>query len=65
MTSTWLKNPLSIFCEDAEGGIVVREGLIVEVLKVGEAPLMPVDQIFNASEHLVLPGLINTHHDFY
>ena len=26
---------------------------------------MPVDQIFNASEHVILPGLINTHHHFY
>jgi 8-oxoguanine deaminase len=65
MTSTWLKNPLSVFCKDAEGGIVVRGGLIAEVLKMGEPPSMPVDQIFNASEHVVLPGLINTHHHFY
>ena len=65
MRSTWFKKPLSIFCKDAEGGIVVRDGLIVEILKIGASPSMPVDQIFNASEHVVLPGLINTHHHFY
>ena len=65
MKATWLKNSLSIFCEDAEGGIVVREGLIAVILKLSEAPSTPVDQFFNASEHLILPGLINTHQNFY
>ena len=39
--------------------------MITEVLKTGEPPSIPVDQIFNASEHVILPGLINTHHHFY
>ena len=44
MKSTWLKSPLSIFCKDAEGGIVIRDGLIAEVLKMGELPSMPVEK---------------------
>ena len=31
----------------------------------GETPATPVDAIFNASRHVVLPGLVNTHHHFY
>ncbi len=58
-----IKNPLSILAENAEGGIVVEDGKIVELVKAGETPAH--DQVFDASEHVVLPGLINTHHHFY
>ena len=29
------------------------------------APSAPVDETFDASRHVVLPGLVNTHHHFY
>jgi len=64
----WLKNPLSILADDgidARGGIVIQNNLIHEVLALGEEPSEQVDQVFDASEHVVLPGLINTHHHFY
>lgn len=64
----WIKNPLAIFTAndlDATGGVVVANGQIEACLKKGEAPATAVDQIFDASELVVLPGLINTHHHCY
>ncbi len=64
----WLKNPLAVFVDDtldARGGIVLENSKITELLCPGEHPATDVDQIFDASEHVILPGLINTHHHFY
>ena len=60
-----VKSPLAILAQGAEGGIVIERGRIVELLASGQAPSRPVDQTFDASRHVVLPGLINTHHHFY
>ena len=61
----WIKNPLSVLAEGAEGGIVVEGTKIRECLGSGEQPSQAVDQVFDACEHVILPGLINTHHHFY
>jgi 8-oxoguanine deaminase len=64
----WLQSPLAILCaddQDARGGVVVQSGKIVELVAQGQQPATPVDRIFDASAHVVLPGLINTHHHFY
>lgn len=64
----WIKNPLAIFCDDAEqygGGIVVDHGVIVEQVKTGATPNSAFVEYYDASKHVVLPGLINTHHHFY
>ena len=60
-----LKNPLAILADNAAGGLVIEHGRIVELLASGQSPSKPVDQTFDASRHVVLPGLINTHHHFY
>jgi 8-oxoguanine deaminase len=65
---TWLKNPLAAFTAnelDARGGLVIAGGLIIEVLAAGQTPAAPCAQVFDAREHVLLPGLINTHHHFY
>ena len=31
----------------------------------GQSPAIPPDTTFNASRHVVLPGLVNAHHHFY
>ena len=64
----WIKNPLAIFTandQDASGGLVIENGVITELLAAGQVPSAPVDSTFEAREHVVLPGLINTHHHFY
>ena len=50
--------------EIADGGIFVEDGFITQVGPTDELP-STADEILNLSGHLVLPGLINTHHHFY
>ncbi len=61
----WIKSPLAVFADGAEGGIVVKDGRIAELVPGGSEPEIKSDQTFDASEHVVLPGLVNTHHHFY
>lgn len=65
MTRLWLKTPLAILAEGADGGIVVEDGRIVELVPSGGEPQVAADEVFDASRHVVLPGLVNTHHHFY
>ncbi len=50
--------------EIPEGGLFIRDGFIE---MVGESAGMPggADRVLDLSGHLVLPGLVNTHHHFY
>ncbi|WP_339670942.1 8-oxoguanine deaminase [Dasania marina] len=65
-TRLWLKNPLAVFSEhDSAGGIVIEANKIVELVAKGAKPNLAVDSVFDASRHVVLPGLINVHHHFY
>jgi 8-oxoguanine deaminase len=61
----WLKNPLAALGEGAEGGVVVEGTRIVECVARGAAPAIPPDETFDASAHVLLPGLVNAHHHFY
>src|SRR5258707_4489946 len=60
----WIKDPLGILADGAERGIVVQNGRIVELVPKGGQPSTPA-VFFQAGDHVVLPGLINTHHHFY
>jgi 8-oxoguanine deaminase len=61
----WIKDPLAILTADAERGVVIDGAEIVECVARGRAPAIPADATFDASRHVVLPGLINAHHHFY
>ncbi len=61
----WIKDPLAILAPDSERGVVVEGSEIVECVARGQSPAIPPDTTFNASRHVVLPGLINAHHHFY
>ena len=61
----WIRDPLGILADGAQRGIVVSNGRIVELVSSGQEPATPNLAIFDAARHVVLPGLINTHHHFY
>ncbi len=61
----WIKNPLAVLADGAEGGVVVEGAWIVELVARGAAPATPADETFDASRHVLLPGLVNAHHHFY
>ncbi|WP_199271601.1 8-oxoguanine deaminase [Paraglaciecola sp. L3A3] len=66
----WIKHPLSHFTannEDASNGIVIDQanGLIIELVAKNRTPITPIHQVFDARQHVLLPGLVNTHHHLY
>ena len=65
MASLHIKSPLACLADLPVSGIVIRDGRVAELLAEGQQPTLPVDEIFDASRHVVLPGLVNTHHHFY
>jgi cytosine/adenosine deaminase-related metal-dependent hydrolase len=50
--------------EIADGGFLIRDGFIEQI---GPTESLPdsADEILDLGGHIVLPGLINTHHHFY
>jgi cytosine/adenosine deaminase-related metal-dependent hydrolase len=50
--------------EIQDGGLFVRDGIIEQAGPTSELP-QAADEIVDLSGHILLPGLINTHHHFY
>jgi cytosine/adenosine deaminase-related metal-dependent hydrolase len=50
--------------EIPEGGLFVRDGFIEQVGTAGSLP-ETADEVLDLRGHLLLPGLVNTHHHFY
>lgn len=64
----WIKQPLAIFTGnqlDARNGLVIQDQKIVEVLGQDQLPSLPCDEVFDAKDLVIIPGLINSHHHFY
>ena len=69
MSTLLIKNAHVVTMDDhqreiPDGGLFVRDGTIENVDSSGELP-ETADEVLDLSGHLVLPGLINTHHHFY
>jgi 8-oxoguanine deaminase len=63
--AVWIKDPLAILADAANRGIVVKGDRLVELVQAGRTPATVDYSIFEAGAHVVVPGLINTHHHFY
>ena len=50
--------------EILDGGLFIRDGFIEKVGSTQELP-DSADEVLNLDGHILLPGLINTHHHFY
>ena len=50
--------------EISDGGLFIRDGFIEKVAPTSELP-GEADQVLDLTGHILLPGLINTHHHFY
>ena len=50
--------------EIPDGALLMRDGWIEQVGSTDELPTV-ADEVLDLTDHLVLPGLINTHHHFY
>jgi 8-oxoguanine deaminase len=61
---TWIRDPIAVLAEGAPRGVIVEGSRIVEL--VGSAgPTSSYDSTFGAGKHVIIPGLINTHHHFF
>lgn len=70
MSTIWIKHPLAlaIFTEntnDARGGMVISEGEIVELVPLGQAPIRPIDETFNAQNLVVISEIIIRYDMFF
>ena len=69
MTTLLIKNAYIVTMDDhqreiTEGGLFIRDGVIEQVGVTRDLPLT-ADEVLDLTGHVVLPGLVNTHHHFY
>jgi 8-oxoguanine deaminase len=70
MSSLLIKNATILVTMDDRrreipgGGLYVRDGFIESVGPTGELPAQ-ADEVLDLAGHIILPGLVNTHHHFY
>lgn len=70
MSTLLVKNARLLAAMDAgrreieNGGLFIRDGFIKQVGRTDELP-QTADEILDLTDHILLPGLINTHHHFY
>ena len=68
MSTIWIKQPLAIFTgnkSDARGGMVISEGKIVELVALGQTPIRPIDETFNAQNLVVISEIIIRYDMFF
>jgi 8-oxoguanine deaminase len=70
MSTLLIKHAAILVCMDEgrreipDGGLFIQDGFIEQVGPTSELPA-EADKVLDLSGHLVLPGLVNTHHHFY
>jgi 8-oxoguanine deaminase len=69
MTTLLVKNAHVVTMDDhqreiPDGGLFVRDGFIEQVAPTSELP-ESAEEVIDLSGHILLPGLVNTHHHFY
>jgi cytosine/adenosine deaminase-related metal-dependent hydrolase len=69
MSTLLVKNAHIVTMDDhqreiPDGGLFIRRGLIEKVASTSELPTA-ADEVLDLTGHVVLPGLVNTHHHFY
>jgi len=69
MTTFLIKNAYVVTMDDhqreiSEGGLFIRDGFIEQVGATRDLP-STADEVLDLEGHVVLPGLVNTHHHFY
>jgi cytosine/adenosine deaminase-related metal-dependent hydrolase len=69
MTTLLIKNAYLVTMDDhqreiPEGGLFIRDGFIESVGQVSDLPAS-ADEVLDLKGHILLPGLVNTHHHFY
>ncbi len=50
--------------EFSDGGLFIRNGFIEQVARTADLP-QTADEVLDLRGHVLLPGLVNTHHHFY
>jgi cytosine/adenosine deaminase-related metal-dependent hydrolase len=50
--------------ELSDGGLFIRDGIIEQVAASSDLPAS-ADEVLDLNGHVLLPGLVNTHHHFY
>ncbi|MBK8032610.1 MAG: 8-oxoguanine deaminase [Chloroflexi bacterium] len=51
--------------EISDGAVFVRDGVIEAVGTLAEMPAQSADRVIELRQHVVMPGLVNTHHHMY
>ena len=69
MTTLLIKNAYLVAMDDRQteipdGGMFIRDGFIETVGQTASLP-NKADEVLDLKGHVVLPGLVNTHHHFY
>ncbi|CAG1007987.1 5-methylthioadenosine/S-adenosylhomocysteine deaminase [Anaerolineales bacterium] len=69
MTTLLIKNAYLVTIDDhqreiPEGGLFIRDGVIEQIGATHDLP-STADEVLDLKGHVVLPGLVNTHHHFY
>jgi 8-oxoguanine deaminase len=69
MTTLLIKNAYIVTMDDhqreiPDGGLFIRDGFLGQVGQTASLP-HDADEVLDLKGHIVLPGLVNTHHHFY